>query len=170
MEGIKIISKTAVHLTFLFFTLSVENEPRRIECLFNNYDSDQSFNSDQLREVLVNEGIISPSEIIVESGEPPLHVTCHVLAVTIVDDGFCDNSSTTNDEYGDYVWTETAVGEMHRLQCVFGPVNTNATRQCASRGQWSGSIDYSSCFTRITMMYQMFDVVSFMLSSPTVCC
>ena len=80
MEGIKITSKTAIHLTFLFFfTLSVENEPRRIECLFNNYDSDQSFNSSQLMEVLVNEGIISPSEIIVESGEPPLHVTCHVL-------------------------------------------------------------------------------------------
>lgn len=90
------------------------------------------------------------------------------IAVTIVDDGFCNNSLTTNDEYGDYVWTETAVGEMHRLQCVFGPLNADATRQCASGGQWSGSIDYSSCFTRITKMYQMFDVVSCMLSSPTV--
>ena len=57
----------------------LDNEPRRIECLFKNYDSRQSLDSDKLKEVLVNEGIVSPSEIIIEAGE---HCVCvsHIAA------------------------------------------------------------------------------------------
>ncbi|CAI8020051.1 Adhesion G-protein coupled receptor G4, partial [Geodia barretti] len=121
----------------------LESEARRIECLFNNYNSGQSLDSAKLKEVLVNEGIISPSEIIIEA-----------------DNGFCDTNSTTNEEFGNYTWPETHVGDTSQVQCAFGPPNTDAQRDCLSREgrQWSDVRDYSDCYTMITMMYQVFEV------------
>ena len=65
-----------------------------------------------------------------------------------------------NDEYGEYHWPETRVGEGRQLQCEFGPPNSNSTRKCVAKEMWSTTIDYSKCDTMITMMYQTFDVVS----------
>ncbi|CAI8020890.1 hypothetical protein GBAR_LOCUS12453, partial [Geodia barretti] len=97
------------------------NEPIRIECLFNNYNSSQSLDSAKLKEVLVNEGIISPIEIILEA-----------------DKGFCDTNSTTNKTYGEHTWPETSVGDTSQVQCAFGPPNTTAQRDCLSREGDSG--------------------------------
>ena len=67
--------------TFIWYNYSrLENEPRRIECLFNNYNSSQSLDSAKLKEVLVNEGIISPSEIINAAGEHYAVAISHVAA------------------------------------------------------------------------------------------
>ncbi|CAI8022065.1 Adhesion G-protein coupled receptor G4 [Geodia barretti] len=120
----------------------LENE--LIECIFNNYNSSQSLDSAKLKVVLVNKGIISASEIIIEA-----------------DNGFCDNDSTTNEQFGGHTWLETSVGDPHQVQCAFGPPNSYARRDCLSREgrQWSDIIDYSShCYTKITMMYQVFKV------------
>ena len=85
----------------------------------------------------------------------------------ILDNGFCDTNSTTNKEFGGYTWPETSVGDTHRVQCAFGPPNTDAQRDCLSREerQWSDIIDYSDCYTMITMMYQVFEVVSMIINS-----
>ena len=48
------------------------------------------------------------------------------------------------------------------LECNYsGPGNNPvATRRCVSRGVWSGELDYTLCYTLITMMYQDFKQVS----------
>ena len=119
-------------------------------------------------EVLVNQSIISPSEIIIEAGKP--YAVCQIdyqKLVAILEKGFCDINSTTDEEFGDYTWPEASVGDLRGLHCVFGPPNTNAWRECESREgrQWSDSIDFSLCDTLITMMYQVFDVVSIIFNS-----
>ncbi|CAI7989315.1 Adhesion G-protein coupled receptor G4, partial [Geodia barretti] len=93
----------------------LQNEHRRIECLFNNYNSDQSLDSAKLKEVLVNEGIISPIEIIIEA-------------------------------------VKYNVPLDHLTQMP------NETVCLGRERQWSDIIDYSDCYTMITMMYQGFEV------------
>ena len=88
--------------------------------------------------------------------------------IPIVDNGFCDTVSTTN-KFGGYTWPETSVGDTRQVQCAFGPPDMGAQRDCLSREgrQWSDIIDYSDCYTKFTMMYQVFKVVSMIIiNSP----
>ena len=119
----------------------------RIECIIREYPP-------RTTTISLGRSIFNTSDFPVNiSGESlvNIHKLLYVCITLILKfffvhavNGFCDFENSSDLQFGNYTWEESIGGELVMMSCV-NVSNANVVRQCYTRGDGWGEIDYTSC-------------------------
>ncbi len=85
-----------------------------------------------------------------------LSIICGLIMYTClcIGDGFCDNEMIdTPDRRGEYLWSETQVGQTIQRSCFYNNASIGS-RQCFSHLRWENA-NLMNCITRDTLELQL---------------